>query len=67
MYVNRAKKPRSGAVVVALVHGERTLKRLKRIDGRFWLMPEAEGFEHIIVDEYVEIWGVVVGVARKMS
>ncbi len=64
--VNRAKEPRSGMVVVALVHGDRTLKRLRYIDGRHWLVPEAEGFHDILVDEHVQIWGVVVGVARKM-
>ncbi len=64
--VNRAKRPRSGSIVVALVHGDRTLKRLKKLDGRYWLVPEAEGFCHILVDEYVDIWGVVVGVARKV-
>lgn len=63
--VSRAKKPVAGHIVVAMVHGDRTLKRLKRRDGRFWLVPEADGFPHIIVDEYVEIWGVVVGLARK--
>jgi DNA polymerase V len=65
--VNRAKRPRAGSIVVALVHGDRTLKRLKHMDGRHWLVPEAEGFPHILVDEYVEIWGVVVGVARRVS
>lgn len=64
--VNRAKKPRSGAIVVAMVHGDRTLKRLARIDDRFWLVPEAEGYPSIIVDEHVEIWGVVDGVARRL-
>ncbi|WP_051520163.1 LexA family protein [Sphingobium sp. Ant17] len=63
--VSRAKKPVAGHIVVAMVHGDRTLKRLKRRDGRFWLVPEADGFPDIIVDEYVEIWGVVVGLARK--
>ena len=28
--VSRAKKPRPGHIVVALVHGDRTLKRLKK-------------------------------------
>ena len=65
--VNRAKKPRAGAIVVALVHGDRTLKRLSYVDGRHWLVPEAEGFADILVDEHVEIWGTVVGVARKMT
>ncbi len=67
LVVNRAKSPRTGAIVVALVHGERTLKRLRYVDGRHWLVPEAEGFADILVDEHVEIWGTVVGVARKMA
>ncbi len=67
LVVNRAKTPRTNAIVVALVHGERTLKRLRYIDGRHWLVPEAEGFTDILVDEHVEIWGTVVGVARKMA
>ena len=65
--VNRAKEPRAGMIVVALVHGDRTLKRLRYVDGRHWLVPEAEGFADILVDEHVQIWGVVVGVARKMA
>ncbi|WP_277983667.1 LexA family protein [Sphingomonas faeni] len=65
--VNRAKKPKAGSIVVALVHGDRTLKRLRYVDGRHWLVPEAEGFADILVDEHVEIWGTVVGVARKMA
>jgi DNA polymerase V len=65
--VSRSKKPASGHIVVALVHGDRTLKRLKKREGRFWLVPEAEGYPETIVDEYVEIWGVVVGLARKYA
>jgi len=63
--VNRAIKPRSGHIVVALVHGDRTLKRLRRRGDRLWLVPEAEGYPDTIIDEHVEIWGVVVGLARK--
>ena len=63
--VNRAAKPRAGHIVVALVHGDRTLKRLRRIEGRLWLVPDAEGYTRTLVDENVEIWGVVVGLARR--
>lgn len=63
--VNRAVKPRAGHIVVALVHGDRTLKRLRRIEGRLWLVPDAEGYARTLVDESVEIWGVVVGLARR--
>lgn len=65
--VSRAKKPVPGHIVVAVVHGERTLKRLRRREGRFWLVPEADGYPEMIVDEHVEIWGVVVGLARKYA
>lgn len=68
--VSRAVNAAPGCIVVALVHGERTLKRLRRRDGRLWLVPEAGdfpgGYVETIVDEDVEIWGVVVGLARKM-
>ena len=67
LVVNRAKRSRAGAIVVALVHGERTLKRLRLVNRRHWLVPEAEGYAEILVDEHVEIWGTVVGVARRVT
>jgi len=30
-----------------------------------WLIAEAQGYAETIVDEHVEIWGVVVGLARR--
>jgi len=63
--VSRAVEARVGDIVVALVDGSRTMKRLRRSGGRLWLVPEAEGYDRIIVDETVEIWGVVVGLARR--
>ena len=63
--VSRAVEARSGDIVVALVHGDRTMKRLRRRGDRMWLVPEAEGFPATIVDENVEIWGVVVALARR--
>ena len=65
--VNRAKKARHGHVVVALVHGDRTLKRLKRRGERYWLCAEAPGYADMIVDENVEIWGVVDSLARRLG
>jgi DNA polymerase V len=63
--VSRAAGARPGDIVVALVAGDRTMKRLRRSGNRLWLVPESEGYERIIVDENVEIWGVVVGLARR--
>ena len=68
--VSRAIEAVPGCIVVALVHGERTLKRLRRRADRLWLVPEAGdfpgGYVETLVDEDVEIWGVVVGLARRM-
>lgn len=66
--VDRAVDAKPGHIVVALVRGDRTMKRLRRREGRLWLVPEAaagEVYPETIVDEDVEIWGVVVGLARK--
>ena len=63
--VSRAERPVPDRIVVALVHGERTLKRLRKMDDQLWLVPEADGYPHTLVDENVEIWGVVVGLARR--
>lgn len=63
--VSRAVEARPGDIVVALVHGERTMKRLRRRGDRLWLVPEAEGYDAIRVDENVEIWGAVVALARR--
>lgn len=63
--VSRAVTARPGHIVVAMVHGDRTLKRLRRRGDRLWLVAEAEGYPDTIVDEHVEMWGVVVGLARK--
>ncbi|MBB3349275.1 LexA family transcriptional regulator [Sphingomonas sp. BK069] len=63
--VSRAVEARPGDIVVALVDGDRTMKRLRRAGGRLWLVPEAEGYQRIPVTETTEIWGVVVALARR--
>jgi DNA polymerase V len=63
--VSRAVEARPGDIVVALVHGERTMKRLGRRGDRLWLVPEADGYEPIRIDEHVEVSGVIVALARR--
>ena len=67
--VDRSVQARHGHIVVALVHGDRTMKRLRRRSGQLWLVPEAgdgEVYPETLVDSDVEVWGVVVGLARRM-
>jgi DNA polymerase V len=68
--VDRSVTPAPGHVVVAVLDGEMTLKRLRRLkDGRFMLVAEHPGYPSITVGEErpAEIWGVVVGCVRKMG
>ncbi len=67
--VDRSVEARPGHIVVALVHGDRTMKRLRRRSGQLWLVPEAgdgNAYPETLVDADVEVWGVVVGLARRM-
>jgi DNA polymerase V len=68
--VDRSVVARAGHVVVAVIHGEMTIKRLRRLaDGRVMLKAEHPGYPSIIVgeDSPAEVWGVVVGCVRKMG
>jgi DNA polymerase V len=67
--VDRSLDAQSGHVVVAVCNGEMTLKRLCRLrDGRAALRAENPEFPALVIDEDLpaEIWGVVVGVVRKL-
>jgi DNA polymerase V len=65
--VNRAKTPVNGSIVVAIVDGEFTLKRLRLRDGKITLQAENPKFPDIqITDAHdFEIWGVVTHSLRK--
>ena len=68
--VDRSVEAVSGHVVVAVVHGEMTIKRLRRLrDDRYLLRAENPEYPSTVVGEEhaAEVWGVVVGCVRKMA
>lgn len=67
--VDRALSPKHGDIVVAVVDGEYTIKRLYRQRGRVELRPENPAYAPITFSEGTEllVWGVVVGVVRRYS
>lgn len=67
--VDRAGKKRVGRIVLAVVDGNVTVKKLAKRDGRYWLDPKSKGrdFTPILVTESTEIWGVVAGVVRRYA
>lgn len=67
--VDRALKPQHKDIVVAVVNGEYTIKRLFKYKGRIELCPENPDFPSITFSEgqELQIWGVVVGVVRRYA
>lgn len=67
--VDRSGKRRVGRIVLAVVDGNVTVKKLAKRDGRYWLDPKSKGrdFTPILVTESTEIWGVIAGVVRRYA
>lgn len=65
--VDRALTPKSHDIIVAVVDGEYTIKRLYRYRGGVELRPENPHYPPIILaeGEALQTWGVVVGVVRR--
>lgn len=67
--VDRALKAKHNDIVVAVVDGEYTIKRLYKYRGRIELRPENPNYQPITFAEgnELQIWGVVVGVVRRYA
>ena len=59
--VNRARQPADGAIVLALLGAEFTIKRYRCKGKRVWLQAENPAFKDIEIDEdsAFEVWGVI--------
>lgn len=68
LVVDRSKEPANKNIVVAVVNGEMTVKRLLRNGSSIELHAENQNYKPIIFQgtEDLTIWGVVVGVVRKI-
>jgi repressor LexA len=63
--VRAQKHVETDEVVVALVDGESTVKRLTRSGERLWLEPANPQYEPIVVDAGTQVIGKVIGVVRS--
>ncbi len=65
--VDRALNPKHNDIVVAVLQGEYTIKRLFKHMGRVELHPENSSYPPIKFKDGLElqVWGVVVGVVRR--
>jgi DNA polymerase V len=67
--VDRSVEARHGMIIVAIVNGEHTIKRLHITGNGIELWPENPCYSPIRLKEHEElvVFGVVVGVVRKMQ
>lgn len=67
--IDRAGKRKVGRIVLAVVDGDITVKKLAKRDGCYWLDPKSKGnhYTPIKITENTEIWGVLAGVVRRYS
>jgi len=67
--VNKAKTAVDRSIVVALLHGEFTIKRFRRRGGRVWLHPENPAYPDIEITEGMdfEVWGVIKHTIRVLT
>jgi DNA polymerase V len=68
LVVDRALDPVDGKIVIAVLDGELTVKRLERKAGRVRLMPENSAYTPIVVqnEQDLIIWGVVTNVIHGL-
>lgn len=67
LVVDRAVKPRHNHIVVAVVDGDFTVKRLYQRAGRIKLKAENPTFADIVPKDgqTIEVWGVVTATIKK--
>lgn len=61
LVVDRSIKPSHGKIIIAVLDGQMTVKRLYKSSGRIMLMPENDLYKPIEIQDHMnmEIWGVV--------
>jgi DNA polymerase V len=68
LIVDRALEPTENRIVIAALNGELTVKRMRKINGRIYLIPENAAYDPIEVtpEMQFEVWGVVSHVIRQV-
>ena len=67
LIVDRAEEPRNKSIVLGIIDGEFTVKRIKKKGSDLYLMPDNPEFKPIKIDDNMDfqVWGVVTYVVHK--
>src|SRR5262245_51633992 len=69
LIVDRALTPSDGSVVIAVVNGELTVKRLSKRQGKGMLVPDTHQYPPLAITETIgfDVWGVVTYVIHRVG
>jgi len=67
MLVDKSLTPKNRSIVLAVIDGEFTIKRVNVSDKELYLMPENENFPPIKITQEMDfqVWGVVTYIIHK--
>ena len=67
LIVDRAEEPRNKSIVLGIIDGDFTVKRIKKKGSDLYLMPDNPEFKPIKINENMDfqVWGVVTYVVHK--
>ena len=68
LIVDRSLEPRDKKIVIAIVNGDLTVKRIRKVKNKVYLEPESNEFKPIEISEttYCQVWGVVTHAIHKV-
>ncbi len=68
MVIDRALEPKNNSIVLAVLNGEFTVKRICKKGNDLYLKPENKHFQSIQINEEMDfqVWGVVTHVIHKV-
>jgi DNA polymerase V len=69
LVVDRSVEVSNNKIVIAIIDGDITVKRLKIKNNEYWLCPENDKFKPVKIETWMNfsIWGVVTWVIRQTS
>lgn len=66
--VDRSVEVTDGKIVIAAVDGDITIKKIKKVNGKLFLLPENDNYKPIEIknETRLKIWGVAVAILRLL-
>ena len=67
LIIDRSIEPTNGKIILGVINGEFTVKRIKCSKDKTWLIPENDNFKPIEISDEIDfkVWGVVTFAIHK--